>query len=505
MGERASSIFSCPEPIFGKGVWAPAFVPRIVPVGRFNSDAVNNVLGADALELLAYLRNLYGSNTQAFPLRATMARACGFPEGADGLARVRTALKVLTAAGLHKYLGKQVPHERVGELRKKFHCRLVVEQELRLDRRNEWVSSVELRRWAAEEEAQRAARLKAGHGGRRAGAGRPCGSKSTVAVPQQESETMSRNELDFRLEGEREELSSSSSLRDSENPIARARTHAFKKQDSNLQPDDNPPVLASTPGEPPPEPGYRGSPRLGGSLTPVGAAARLGAGGGLRLPLEGHRLKTLGARALPPFPGPDVIKPVVVPGPAKISPGCSDLEAVKMLVWAYQDSVESRWPGQRCWSFRRGEITKSKHWPLLLAAATRMRELEIAPGAWCLFSADVWREHSTAVSPPPPPPTFVFAKSRMENRLDWFDDECDRYRGGRALFAPAHLALAQRWKDLWRDLHKESPQDRPRLLVILERHFPGDSWERGLAQARDETEALRRTVTELVKRGVSSW
>jgi len=225
----------------------------------------------------------------------------------------------------------------------------------------------------------------------------------------------------------------------------------------------------------------------------------------LRLPMEGHRLKTLGARALPPFPGPDVIKPVVVPGPAKISPGCSDLEAVKMLVGAYQDSVESRWPGQRCWSFRRGEITKSKHWPLLLAAATRMRDLEIAPGAWCLFSADVWREHSTAANAPPPPPTFVFAKSRMENRLDWFDDECDRYRGGHAMFAPAHLALAQRWKDLWRDLHKESPQDRPRLLVILERHFPGDSWERGLRQARDETEALRRTVTELVKRGVSSW
>lgn len=139
----------------------------------------------------------------------------------------------------------------------------------------------------------------------------------------------------------------------------------------------------------------------------------------------------------------------------------------------------------------------------LLAAAARMREYQIAPAAWCMFSCDVWLD--AQITEGPPTVAFVFSAQRLTERLGWFEDARARYVGGTVLLSGELRLLAQKHADMWREILRESPQERPSLQVIVDRHFPGVTYDKLLEDARRGQAALQARVDDMVKRGLSLW
>lgn len=207
---------------------------------------------------------------------------------------------------------------------------------------------------------------------------------------------------------------------------------------------------------------------------------------------------------MPPFPGPDLVGLVQVSPPSRIPEGATPFEVAEFCAAAYRGAVEAKWPELgRCWAFARSDIAKSRAYGKLKAVGEKLRAHGVAPSSWCLFSADVWREYGVTAGPPTA--DFVFSEVRFEERFGWFEERAGAYAGGRVLYSPAHLELAADWKAMWADLLRENPRDRPSLLSVVDRHFPGDSFEQRLAAAKAETRSLQKVVRDLTERGCCAW
>lgn len=216
-----------------------------------------------------------------------------------------------------------------------------------------------------------------------------------------------------------------------------------------------------------------------------------------------QRLRALGARLLPPEPTAELIPTVRVPAPALI-PGehCSDDDAVAMLARAYRGAVERSFRTASMFMLR-GVAREHKDFARLELAARLMREAEIAPAAWVLFSFSVWREFSGRSGPPPV--SFVFSQKRLAERLEWFEQERDRWSSGQMLVTREHRTLAEDHHAMWRELLAYTPDTREGVRVVVERWFPGDSWERRVADARAVASRLQREVEQQVALGCVLW
>lgn len=217
-----------------------------------------------------------------------------------------------------------------------------------------------------------------------------------------------------------------------------------------------------------------------------------------------HRLRELGKRYLPPDITEKSIPLVRTPPPPMLSAGLSDVDKVKALAAAYRGAVDARFPQLgRCFVMLRGDIEKHKFFPTMLAAAAFMEEHQISPAAWCLFSVDVWKQWQ--ITSGPPTLAFVFSHARLTDRLAWFEDEKDAYMGNTVLYSEEAKALAIRHKAMWDVLMRENPRDRPSLCAIVDRYFPGDTYETMLERAKNGQLQLQRELDAAVKKGVIVW
>lgn len=214
------------------------------------------------------------------------------------------------------------------------------------------------------------------------------------------------------------------------------------------------------------------------------------------------RLEALGVRAIPPRPDASLIKAVRTPSPPKVAPTATDQEAAATLLATYWGMVDTKWPGIKR-ARKPGDPRKNKSYKALVRAAHVMREEGIAPSSWCLFSADAWR--AAALTEGPPTVAFVFSENRLRERLDWFAESEANYDGHTVIYSPEWMHLASLHREMWRHLTRENPENRLRLLEVVDRFFPGDTYDRLLDRARNAQAKLQRDVDAMIARGVIFW
>lgn len=204
----------------------------------------------------------------------------------------------------------------------------------------------------------------------------------------------------------------------------------------------------------------------------------------------------------PPYPGFGLLALAVVPGPQELPVDAALADKIALVARAYEGALEARY-GVKSWAFRRGDITRSKYYPVLAAAVTAFEAHGIAPAAWVAFSLDIWAhsgKHSKAKSPPI---TWIFQPSRIEKQRGWFHREAANYRGGAVRITAPQRALHTRYTEMQDALYRA--QTREEAQAIVDRAFPGDLWDTLLAQAQAAGREEQHALNIAASRGRWLW
>lgn len=208
-----------------------------------------------------------------------------------------------------------------------------------------------------------------------------------------------------------------------------------------------------------------------------------------------ERIRHLGRRALPPFPGTSTIPQVIVPPPASME-ACSDLDAVRFLANAYRTVIGYRFDTISRF-LEHGDLRNHKMWVPMLRAYRQFLAEDIPPVAWVDFSIDVWGAHHSR----PPPAKFVFSAKRIRDRASWFEGFRDDYCVARSVIGAHHKALVADWHAMMTELIAIDPQDRRQILDAVDKYFPGSSYERRVNSAKSEARRLQFEVASMTSSG----
>lgn len=321
-------------------------------------------------------------------------------------------------------------------------------------------------------------------GGKRAGAGRPTllrkqSNMGQLADPKQSNP----GRLDSKHGQQITTRRSSTRLIEPKGSMGPADAVPFETLSSSKAP--TAPVPANTPANPVKE---TTSPRTG---------IRIGGGGPPRRPPPGP-----GEMGVPRYPGPAVAVPARVPPPPRLPEGLPDKDAVEWLLRAYRGAYTSR-TKKKCWVNLGKNPAKSKNWKPMLEAAQLLRDHEIAPAAWCLWSMELWAKYGKAGTTPPL--LWVFGKGRINEREGWFKHEAEHYTESRLVFSPFAQELLRRYAFMQRELILSGAQDEAAVAVVVQRWFPGKLYDElsECAKARAQDDQARMTAA--VRRGDWIW
>lgn len=180
-----------------------------------------------------------------------------------------------------------------------------------------------------------------------------------------------------------------------------------------------------------------------------------------------------------------------------------------MCLRAYWGASESRY-SKKYMVLARGNITESKHYPALVAAANCLRELGYAPAAWVMWAMDYWKqyleEHVGAKGKRnrPPPLRFVFSEKFIYDKRGHFRSESLSYTGGALQFPKYFRELDRRYVGMEWDFRMEKPQTQLEIGLIVEKWFP-NGWRYHYRLVRDEAQNDRARLLRMVQRGEWLW
>lgn len=135
--------------------------------------------------------------------------------------------------------------------------------------------------------------------------------------------------------------------------------------------------------------------------------------------------------------------------------------------------------------------------------AGAMRLSGVLPAAWVAFSFDVWRMAGRTDGPPTM--AWTFSLNRLRDARGWYEQELERYTGSTFVVSDELRRLQHAHDAMWQDMLRENPQDGPSTWAVIDRHFPGDAWERAVERAAAGQRRLRRDIDEAVARGAILW
>lgn len=470
-----SSSSAAEQPDFSPVDTLPALRGREIRPARFSSKVVEQALGLHGRRLVAFLLDYRATGRKLHMLVATLAEKVGTDERT-----CRKLLALLRRMGLERYHGRQVEmvpssqvlsgHKVTALVRTLVPVRSVIAD---LNSLGQVVATPLAIQVSEEVVAQRR-----NHGGRRAGAGRPKGSKN---VPKESS---------LSAEGL---LLSKDLLREAKKPLSSGPLAASED-----------PILETINGT------------LVGHVVPATDSRS-----------ERSRLQILGQRYLPPDirltddPDPtgvhgasspiwkrDHLIRVRSPAPPSIDPNAEDVDKAAMVMAAYRGMVEHVWPklGRCAVLSRPAHLRNSKFYPKILNLARLCQEHSVSPISWMLFQADGWRAVSKVDGPPALP--FVLSEARFLEQLEWFEEVKDEYMGRRAMICDELRLLYADHMAMWTALIKEKPATRPGLCAVVDRFFPIDgpcSWEARFERARVGQLVLRDDMWSAVRKGAMIW
>ncbi len=144
----------------------------------------------------------------------------------------------------------------------------------------------------------------------------------------------------------------------------------------------------------------------------------------------------------------------------------------------------------------RARATTAKTRAHLVSVVNVLRNQEIAPASWCLYSCDEWKR--LKITDGPPTMAWVYSHKRLQSPT-WFDEH--DYSGRTVHYPMAWNQLAARYQDMWRQLDRETVPTRLRVLEVIDNFFPGNLYGTMLQAARTATVQLQRDIDRAAARG----
>jgi hypothetical protein len=214
---------------------------------------------------------------------------------------------------------------------------------------------------------------------------------------------------------------------------------------------------------------------------------------------------------LPAYPGISTVEPARIPDPPELAPLGAEPEEqevgdVEKLLTLYRSACEAKFK-KRAWTGR-GDVHKRPYYAALVETLRLLRQLEIAPAAWCSFSLDLWKagderaSGSVGLRKVPPLP-WVWSPKRLAEKRGYFRGIEDGYRGGRLVFGPTHKKLLERYAEMMRAVHASHSVEESQVAV--ERYFPPGAYENLIEGARAEAADNSRRLRAMVERGEWVW
>lgn len=218
-----------------------------------------------------------------------------------------------------------------------------------------------------------------------------------------------------------------------------------------------------------------------------------------------RRIRQLGDRALPEYPGSRLVPDVTVPPPVQLRPEMDPVDRVRMLGSAHRSTFTARYPDLRgknnfmCF----GSPLKHPLFDKVLACADHLLYGRIPPLSWVLFSFDVWKRCKGSDGRPPSA-KWILSPNRAapgSGSRQWFEAEREEYCRHRVVLGPKHRELLQSWEGMWRELRQAEPTTRADVWDVIYRHFPGDAWRLRVAAAKGEALRLQQQIDRTVAEG----
>lgn len=213
-------------------------------------------------------------------------------------------------------------------------------------------------------------------------------------------------------------------------------------------------------------------------------------------------------KVIPPYPSAELLKIPKTPDPPHLPEQIDDVKDALFLAKAYRGAYESRY-GKKSWWLARGDIEKSKHFPMLVKAASVFRELGFAPASWCAWVMDFWKQYivdSDGKSPKrrDPPPGLVFSEKLIREKRGHFGRDGLSYLGGTRMFPKSWTDLFRRYNGMMWTFRVKQPKTQLEVAHIVEEWFPG-GWRSHYRRCRDEAQNDKARLQRMLQRGEWLW
>ena len=195
---------------------------------------------------------------------------------------------------------------------------------------------------------------------------------------------------------------------------------------------------------------------------------------------------------------------VETPRPPKLARELTAFQRADYLARIYRRAVETRHPDTICREFSRGSVAKSKHYDALVACAEKLIEFDVSPVSWALWHCDQWalggRNRVAVVLPPV---RFVFDPARVVSQMVAIFRREGQLQGGRSTLTEEHRLLWRAWAraDLHLDRSKTLEEARERVRRVLD-EVGWANLERAARRARVEAQ---RAMDARVDNGEIVW
>lgn len=165
----------------------------------------------------------------------------------------------------------------------------------------------------------------------------------------------------------------------------------------------------------------------------------------------------------------------------------SELDCVLLLAKCFRIAMHGAYK-QRCFYLTRGDITKSRYYPLLAAAAEMLIERKIVyPAFWCRFAIKRWRSKNPVKAPPL---AWVYSPKLIDKCEHWFD-ELTRY-STISYTIPAKSELLQLLYNT--RLEALLCQTREEAALLIQKRIPQPTWDAMCRHAHDQAHQMAAEI-----------
>ena len=149
-------------------------------------------------------------------------------------------------------------------------------------------------------------------------------------------------------------------------------------------------------------------------------------------------------------------------------------------------------------------LAATRSYRTFVAAGRKLREHELNPYAWAKWSIDQWLElPASKGGVVKPAPGFLFSPTRVDRLRGMFRSQSSVHDGKDEIVPAKIRAVVVRWQSMYAEISRNRGGTVPEQQAIVDRYFPGDSYDRAIAAAKREIEHTLHALR--LRRGRGEW